>query len=91
MDTKSTNIKRDYRRSQIIIDFDEREDLKERAYNLFERGQVSIANILKTSPSNVNMAFKGKSMRLMSKIKSLIITYETRKEQIPAEKLIETK
>ena len=90
MDTKNIT-KKDYRRVEIIIAFEEREDLKARAYNLFERGQVSIANILKASPENVNMAFAGKSMRLMAKIKNLILIYEARKEQNSIEKLVETK
>lgn len=86
MNTKNTP-KKDYRRAEVIISFEEREDLKARAYNLFERGQVSISNILKVPPENVNMAFKGKSMRLMAKIKNLILSYEARKEQITAEKI----
>lgn len=77
MKTQTLN-KIDYRKASIVIDSAEREDIKSRAYKIFDRGQITIANILKVSPENVNMAFAGKNMKLMVRIKQLVLNYEKR-------------
>ncbi len=79
LETK-TKAKKDYRKIQIIIPPEEREEIKAQAYELLSKEdqtgvQTKLAEMLFTSPQNIFMAFSGNNMKLMSRIKQFINAY----------------
>ncbi len=56
--------------------FEERENLKARAYEFTT--QTKLAAVFKTSLQNINAAFDGRNPSLMNKLKSYIENFEER-------------
>lgn len=85
MNLEQTQNKKDYRKPQTIFSFHEREEIKARAYKLLantEGGvQGHLAEMLFVSKNNINMAFVGRNMKLMARIKSFIEAYEVSPEE----------
>lgn len=81
----SIKVKKDYRKIQIVISPEEREEIKARAYELLSKEdqtgvQTTLAEMLFTSPQNIFMAFSGQNMKLMARIKQFINTYSPSEE-----------
>jgi len=87
MNDTNTNVKvkKDYRKIQIVIPFEEREEIKAKAYELLAKEdqagvQTKLAEMLFTSPQNIFMAFTGQNMKLMARIKQFINAYTPSEE-----------
>lgn len=68
-------IKKSYRSKQHPS-FEEREEIKARAYEF--TNQVKLSRVFKTSPQNISAAFNGNNTGLFNKIKNYVINYEHR-------------
>jgi hypothetical protein len=75
---RTEQIKKSYRSKQHPS-FEEREDIKARAY-LFTN-QVKLSRVFKTSPQNISAAFSGNNTGLFNKIKNYVINYELRTQK----------
>lgn len=78
-------LKKDYRKIQIVIPSEEREEIKARAYELFSKEdqtgvQTHLADMLFTSPQNIFMAFAGSNMKLMARIKQYVNNFSPAEE-----------
>jgi len=81
MNLEQTQNKKDYRKPQTIFSLQEREEIKARAYNLLQDVkdgvQIYLADMLFVSKNNINMAFAGRNMKLMARIKQFVEAYES--------------
>jgi hypothetical protein len=92
MQTSNQQTKKDYRRTQINFSQEELNHLKDEVYELFPNGQKSVANILRIkNPQNLTAAFNKRNMKLAQRIRELVNTYKSRKEQSPVDKLTDAK
>lgn len=66
--------------------FEERENLKARAYKF--TNQTNLAKVFKTSIQNINAAFVGRNPSLMNKVKNYIEKFEQRNNSIQEDQLI---